>query len=104
MSFSLENAGLKLVFLLLNLECGLFIGNQFCQVELNLVIADKLAAKAHEVAAAGTLHVSEEIGFFCLEYICHGAESLAVAFRLLLHAGIRVLQNLLAVACNIICR
>ena len=79
-------------------------GNQFCQVELNLVIADKLAAKANEVTAAGALHVSEEIGFFCLEYICHGAESLAVAFCLLLHVGIRVLQNLLAVACNIICR
>ena len=93
----LENAGFELVLLLLNLECCLFIGNQFCQVELSLVIADKLAAKAHEFTAAGALHISEEIDFFCLEYICHGAETLAVAFCLLLHAGIRVLQNLPAV-------
>ena len=104
MSFSLENAGLKLVHLLLNLERGFLIGSQFRQVVLYLVIAAELAAKAQVVTAAGILHISEQIGLLRLEYICHGAEPLAVAFCLLLHAGIRVLQYLFAVICDIICR
>lgn len=103
-SFGSENASFELVHLLLNLESGFFIRNQFSQVELNLEIADEFATKADEVIAAGALHVSEKIGFFSLEYICHGAEPLAVAFCLLLHAGIRVLQYLFAVICDIICR
>lgn len=102
--FSLENAGLELVHLLLNLEGCFLIRNHFCQVELDLVIAEELAAKAYEVLAAGVLYVSEEIGFLCLEYISHGAEPLAVAFRLSLNGGIRVPQNLLAVIGDIICR